>query len=298
MAFADWTAFVETARATALRSGSPLRRSRKLWRQVRGAREHLERRFAASAAARDLTPPLRAHVDALRAVGFSRAGDELDAGALVAIADLAARRIEGLDTTRATPGELKTFWKKLREPGDLVDDGPLVRFALQENVLRIAAAFFGEAPYLADVQLILSHDTGAPGWQESQLWHRDYADTKTVKLFAYLTDVTGDADGPFTYLPRSISRRVKNAFFPGRIDDAAMDAQVGMDRAVKVLGPRASAFYVDTANCYHQGSRVAPGHHRLAYVATYITHASLDRYEHGIRITRPHEGLPRLALRA
>lgn len=46
---------------------------------------------------------------------------------------------------------------------------------------------------------------------------------------------------------------------------------IPLDSAQAIRAPRLSAFMVDTARCLHMGSRVAPGHERLLYTATYIS---------------------------
>ena len=39
----------------------------------------------------------------------------------------------------------------------------------------------------------------------------------------------------------------------------------------QIIAPRLSAFAVETSRCLHMGSRVAQGHERLLFTATYTT---------------------------
>lgn len=181
---------------------------------------------------------------------------------------------------------------------DLRSDSTFVRFALQPSILRVASAYFGgKVPYLSGVQLLLSHGSDNVHWEQSQLWHRDYSDSRILKLWVYLTDVTGEKNGPFTYLPADASNKVKNDFFfPGRISDEAMETSGQASKAQKVFGARLTSFYIDTARCYHLGSRLKLGEHRLAYIAAFTTHAQLYPCENGISLDGKVSEIENLAL--
>jgi hypothetical protein len=176
------------------------------------------------------------------------------------------------------PQTSKRFWRRLLDRSSLTFEDDAVRLCTSTETLSLVTAYLGESPLLIDVDLFLSF--GRPDtniWEESQLWHRDYNDTRMLKLFIYLSDVVDDADGPFTFLPAAMSRQVPNSMMPGRVPDEVI-ARMGLAGQVqRVLGPRFTAFWIDTHRCYHQGSRVALGHSRLAYTATFVTHAALWR---------------------
>jgi hypothetical protein len=187
---------------------------------------------------------------------------------------------------------------QLSHSSDLQADHILVRFALQDSIVRLVTAYLGETPYLSSVQIFQSLSTGQTDkWGESQLWHLDYEDSTTVKVWVYLTDVPDVEHGPFTYMSLADSRKVKNRFFPGRLSDEALAQQGLGDRATQIKGPRlATAFYVDSSLCYHLGSRVHPGRERVVYEATFVTHASLYPLESGIRFGPETSPLHRLIL--
>jgi hypothetical protein len=79
----------------------------------------------------------------------------------------------------------KTFWTRLIDDsspdGLMSSNSPFVRFALQDCVLDFMSCAFGEVPLLESVNLTLSRYTEDP-LSYSQLWHRDYDDTKVVRL--------------------------------------------------------------------------------------------------------------------
>jgi len=119
------------------------------------------------------------------------------------------------------------------------------------------------------VLLTLSKGTDAP-LSYSQLWHYDHDDTKTIKLFAYLTDVSDDDDGPFTFLPAQVSSRFGFSIRSHRHDCEVL-SHVRPHEVVKMTGPRLSTFMVETSRCLHMGSRLKLGHSRLLYTATFTS---------------------------
>ena len=102
--------------------------------------------------------------------------------------------------------------------GRLPDTNPLIQFALQETVLQIAAEYFGSTPSITYSILTLSKGTAGP-LKSSQLWHLDHDDTRVLKLFVYLTDVTDVESGPFTLLGAQDSKKVSNSFFENHLSD-------------------------------------------------------------------------------
>jgi hypothetical protein len=228
----------------------------------------------------------------LEANGFAWCGDEIDAGLRAELDRAATLRVgnsEGI--------AVRTFCKELT-PGELSSDSIFVRFALQPAVMKVACAYFGgRVPVLAGAQLVLSHGENYNGqWQESQLWHRDYNDARMLKFWVYLTDVEKEENGPFTYLPAAVSRRVPNNFFPGRVADKTIASEGLSDQIVAVYGPRLKTFYIDTGRCYHLGSRLLEGQSRFVYVATFVSHAPLYPVESGITLREGASEVERLAV--
>jgi hypothetical protein len=213
-----------------------------------------------------------AALERLRRDNFHRADALVDGALLTELLAEAEGLLAGAEN--APRSKTKNYWSQLL-PRDLDASSIYVRFALQERILKLIGAYFGESPFLQDINILASFATDSEKWQDSQLWHQDYGDSKVLKLWVYLTDVQTPETGPFTYLPGHLSRRVPNPF-QRRVSDETM-AAAGFDKqAVAVTGPRASTFLIDTRRCYHQGSRVAQGHRRVAYVATYVSFASLS----------------------
>ena len=171
----------------------------------------------------------------------------------------------------------KTFWVRLLDDS-MVDgafdcDNIFVRFALQPSVISVLAARLGELPRLTDVLLTYSTPSDE-ALAYSQLWHRDYDDVRTIKLFAYFTDVAELADGPFTFLPGPASDRV-GFVLHSHLSDDEFFRRAKREAVREIRAPRLAAFMCETSRCYHMGSRVHPGHARLMYTATFISSPSV-----------------------
>lgn len=158
----------------------------------------------------------------------------------------------------------KAFFKETLSSADLKNHPAFVSVALEESLLRTIMGDLGMVPHLESVEVIVSSPTGG-GLSASQLWHRDVNDSRLLKLFVYLNDV-GDEQGPFTYIPASVSRTVP-AIRKHYLSDEFISRFAPCDSWRTVKGERGTAFLVDTGRCFHCGSRNTQP--RVAYIATY-----------------------------
>ncbi|MSR86553.1 hypothetical protein EXS70_00030 [Candidatus Peribacteria bacterium] len=277
------------------RYGSPFRVSRVYGLRLANFQSYLERRKGAQEKINALPPEQKQRWQVLEKEGFAPANADVDSGLLTQLCASLRERAKNVSySTEAGKG--KNFWKQLETEADRESNSLLVKMAMQPAVLNMASAYLGEVPYLAAVEIYLSHGTENTGWQESQLWHCDYDDRKMIKLFIYCTDVNDEKDGEFTYIPKDLSKNVKNNFFPKRITDESMFEQVEKSKVQRVSGKAETAFYIDTRSCYHLGSRLATGHTRLAFSALYVTNTSLWPFENGIKIVDSLSKTERLVL--
>lgn len=167
----------------------------------------------------------------------------------------------------------KNFWVRLldedMQDGAFASSNIYVRYALQPKVIGMLSVALGELPLLVDVLLTLSRESDAK-LSYSQLWHRDYDDVRTIKLFTYLTDVNGPDDGPFTFLPRRESKQFGFSL-RSHVGDERVFRNIEKSAVQTMEAPRLTTFIVETSKCLHMGSRMAPGHSRLMYTATFIS---------------------------
>lgn len=150
----------------------------------------------------------------------------------------------------------------------------LLRVGLDRRLLALACAYFGVLPVITEADYYCSFAVDGP-YTKSQLWHCDDDASDVLKLFIYCDDV-GDADGPFELVDPVMSRRVRDAIgyrYAGRryrVSDEVMDREAGPHCHVPVAGPAGTAFVVDTAHCFHRGSRIRdPQHRRIAAMVCY-----------------------------
>lgn len=236
-----------------------------------GARRDVahRRRLAADIARDDAARDLAARFACDGYVEVTSFIDSASLERLAAAANGKNRDAQGAQTSQLSS---KTLWSSLLEEdflaGRLTTDGPFVSFATQPAVAGLLAEIYGEIPRLDSVLLTRSIYDGKP-LSYSQLWHRDYDDTKVVKLFVYLTDVLTRADGPFTFMPGPVSDNARYSRRSHR-SDGALATKVDLDGARSVIGPRLTAFLVETSRCLHMGSRIDQGHERLMYTATFF----------------------------
>ncbi|MEP6669680.1 MAG: hypothetical protein ABJF10_11040 [Chthoniobacter sp.] len=240
-------------------SGSPFRYLRKGLLNLTRPVDTLRRISHANAVARCLPPDLRSKLDALNASGYADALSEMNP-ALLAELDMFCQ--DKLVQNPDLQSRMTAYWANLNGPLDRTVDGILVRFALQEPVLKLAAAYFGQVPYLADVDISVSFSTGKPQWETSQLWHRDYADHKTIKLWVYLTDVISPEDGPLTYVEPGPSAKIRNTFFPGRVKDETIAECVAPGEVKQIFG-KPSPECVRITNAFNPGIPTARWPHQL-----------------------------------
>lgn len=276
---------LKRCRRRIVQSGSPFRLLRKAYLYARNPAESLERLQRRSEVLREMRPGAEEQLAQMNREGFCWHPTGVDPTLISELAAEIDRRAASRPTGADHATERK-FWSRLTTPEDLHPESVFVRFAMQPHLVQLATAYMGMVPYLSNIQVLVSFGTDNTKWEESQLWHRDYHDSKTMRFWIYLSDVTEPKHGPFTYLPLEYSRQVHNSFFPGRVSDEEMNAAGLGPKAHAVFGPRLTCFSIDTARCYHMGSRVALGEKRIAYLATFNTHASLYPFWNDIRATR------------
>jgi hypothetical protein len=261
--------------------GSPLRYVRKITQEVANPGATRLRTKLGSEIASDLPANLQQRLSDLESTGFAEAGDEIDSQLLAELIGAAEARLASHGTTK----KIHEFFSSISQEEDLQRESIYVRFALQPAIQKLACAYFhNTVPYLCSAHLLLSRGRDAKEWINSQLWHLDYSDSRTLRFWVYITDVTTVEDGPFTYMPVEPSKKVPNTFFPKRVMDEQMVAAGLADEICQVYGKKGKIFYVDTSRCYHLGSRLKEGKNRLVYDCTFLTHKHLYPSPSDIRV--------------
>ncbi len=165
----------------------------------------------------------------------------------------------------------KIFWQKLFSKETTLDS-PLLKISLEDKLISTVKSYLRCDPWIVSIEVIRSYfNTLQNVFSASQLWHKDYDDSRMLKLFIYLSDVDSIEDGPFTFIPADISSKIFVPWFKPRISDKAIEKRIGDQNVIRVFGKKYTCFLIDTHRCVHMGSRVLKDHSRLAYVATFIS---------------------------
>lgn len=211
---------------------------------------------------------------ALNRDGYAVLTELMDPAIQREFADAGLARLKGIEESETNQASTwKKFWVRLldveMQDGRLSADNIFVQYALQPAVINVVATALGEIPWLDYVLLSYSRYAG-DDLASSQLWHRDHDDIRVIKLFSYLTDVEDDGDGPFTFLPRQSTDKFGYPLLGSHFPDERVFEKVPLSDVKVMKAPRLTSFMVDTAKCLHMGSRMAPGHGRLLYTATFF----------------------------
>lgn len=156
----------------------------------------------------------------------------------------------------------------LMRPEDLTPENPALRFALSPEVLDAAHDYFG-GNFRFDSVLVLHSFPTEGKLRESQMWHRDYGDSKSLHCVAYVNDVLEPEDGPFVYVDRRDTKRIAPSPLIRRIPDEKFARELGPGVIRTFFGRSGESVFVDPAACYHLGSRCKRP--RLALFATFNT---------------------------
>jgi hypothetical protein len=143
----------------------------------------------------------------------------------------------------------------------------ILKFAMNEKILKIVSDYLGMSPQITQIQLWLTppNDTLI----SSQVFHIDSDDMKIVKLFVNCNDVDSDS-GPFTFYSKPDTKKFKEFHsidYHDRYPDEFVERVLSSESSKEFLD-KGSAILVDTANCLHFGGR-GNKKERLVFNVTY-----------------------------
>jgi hypothetical protein len=288
---------VQTEVANWKGNGSPMRHVRKVAFKVRNLSEVMARRKSAQTLTQDLKPSIAERVHELKNNGFTYFTEEVDPQLLAEF----SKFYEEVLTKRsaaAVASPSHPFFFQLIEPEDYTTDHILMRFALQDSIVKVVSAYFGSVPFMNTIAISESRKVKIEKkkMRASQQWHLDYTrgGDEAVSIWVYFTDVLTTDQGPLTILPIPASKKVKNTFFPGRIEDEQIENTDLKNYIQPILGPRLTVFLVNTHKCYHMGSRLEEGQKRVAVIIPYLKAADAETF---VKITTPVTDTQKLLIR-
>jgi hypothetical protein len=151
---------------------------------------------------------------------------------------------------------------------DIDAENPVVRVAFSPEILDIADDYFAGRLIVDSIQVLYSWPTQG-ALRASQMWHKDYGDSKSFHWIAYLNDVNGPDDGPFSFIDKNDTRRIAPSMFIRRISDQTFTEELEDGQLREFLGRAGDSVFLDPAVCYHSGSRCK--NPRLAIFVTFNT---------------------------
>jgi len=137
---------------------------------------------------------------------------------------------------------------------DLTADNALMKLVFSPEILDVVFDYYGGRARLHNLQVL--HSFANDGQlKESQKWHLDYADSKSLHCVMYLNDVLTDDEGPFVFIDKEASKVVGRGLTVRRIADAQMEKEMQGAEVHTVYGKAGTSVWIDPAACYHYGSR-------------------------------------------
>ena len=141
-------------------------------------------------------------------------------------------------------------------------ENPLVRLALNKDLVSIASEHLGFVPILSNANLWYSPNDGRIQ-KGSQMFHLDWADIRQCKLFIPLKEIDDDTGTDYFFFSASESSKVANAVNyrlsneSNRLEDELVYSIADKSQVEKAVGKPGDIFFCDSCRCFHYGSRKA-----------------------------------------
>jgi hypothetical protein len=168
----------------------------------------------------------------------------------------------------------RSWPRKLTRSEDLLNHPEIMDVALNRDLLRAVAIYYGQVPRLYRVAVWWSppNDT----LKGSQLFHYDGLDSRQAKVFINLKDVSPEA-GPLHFLDAAQSARfnAKVGYSQDRITDKDVFSIFSHSDLHTTVGPAGDGFIIDTGRCLHYGSR-GNSQGRLMFMVNYARVNCID----------------------
>ena len=164
--------------------------------------------------------------------------------------------------TSAVKRVKKTYLVNYLEYEKLPDYKGLLRFCTSPLLVGTAAKYLGEFPVISGIEVWNSppSELNTSGLTGSQKFHLDNVDTRQLKVFLNLSDISED-NGPFSFISASHSKKVITELKYGqtknveRLEDDSVYSLVDRSNLKQNIGSSGCVTGIDTCQCLHYGSR-------------------------------------------
>lgn len=170
---------------------------------------------------------------------------------------------------RSAAGAYRSYFQDVWKPAsDPLDYPEFLDFATSSDVLATVSDYLGCIPALSTtlpsgirfVESNAAFDDQPDEPHDSQLYHIDYYSLPNVYVLVLLRD-TGPENGPWTFLPRSVSQRVREKLgYWGpergyRMSDEEVYSVADRGEVIEFTGRRGTVLFIESSGCLHYGSR-------------------------------------------
>jgi hypothetical protein len=171
---------------------------------------------------------------------------------------------------RKAEGTFGSYFQDMWMPADADRYPSFLDFATSTDVLSTISHYLRCIPALSTtppsgvrfVESNAAFDDQPSHPHDSQLYHIDYDSLRSVYVLVLLRD-TSFEHGPWTFLPRSLSRKVQETLEygkrgkPYRLSDEEVYSIVDRYEAVEFAYPRGTVLFIESSSCFHFSSRNA-----------------------------------------
>ncbi len=164
--------------------------------------------------------------------------------------------------TSAVKRVKKSYLVNHLEYEKLPDYKGLLRFCTSPILVGTAAKYLGEFPVISGIEVWNSppSELNTSGLTGSQKFHLDNVDSRQLKVFLNLSDISED-NGPFSFISASHSKKVTTELKYGqtknveRLEDDSVYSLVDRSNLKQNIGSSGCVTGIDTCQCLHYGSR-------------------------------------------
>ena len=168
----------------------------------------------------------------------------------------------------STTGTYRSYFQDLWKPEDAERYPSFVDFCTSSDVIAAVSHYLESIPALSTtlpsgirfVESNAEFDDQPDRAKDSQLYHIDYYSLPNVYVLVLLQD-TSFENGPWTFLPRSVSQRVREdagyweAGRDYRMSDEEVFTHASREDVIEFSYPRGTVLFIESSGCMHFGSR-------------------------------------------
>jgi len=169
----------------------------------------------------------------------------------------------------SSQGAYRSYFQDVWRPAsDPVEHPEFLDFATSSDLVAAVSHYLECIPALSTtlpsgirfVESNAAFDDQPEAPHDSQLFHMDYYSLPNVYVLVLLRDTTRE-HGPWTFLPKSTSQRVKEALGYWqhgrgyRLTDEEVLTHTDPGEVIEFTGKRGTVLFIESSGCLHYGSR-------------------------------------------